>query len=84
MLTFLFWVAIYLLIALVTTLSFLAQAPWVLTKESYAQFDHEMRIRIMITGTALGMYVLVACLLGICWPYTYWCRFWDKFGGGSW
>lgn len=81
MLTFLFCLAIYLLIAIVTALSFLCQAPWVLDKVSYAAFHADMRLRILYTGSALSMYLFVAFLMGICWPYTYVSRLWDLIGG---
>ena len=81
MLTFLFCLAIYLLIAFVTALAFLAQSRLVLDKVSYIQFNHDMRLRILCTGSALDMYLLMAFLMGICWPYTYTCRLWDLIGG---
>jgi uncharacterized membrane protein len=81
MLTFLFCLAIYLLIAFVTSLAFLAQSRLVMDKASYASFDADMRIRIMVTGSALSMYLLLAFLMGICWPYTYYCRICDLIGG---
>lgn len=81
MLTFLFCLAIYLLIAIITALAFLAQSRLVLDKVSYAQFNAEMRVSIMLTGTAIWTYLAMAFLLGICWPYTYYCRICDLFGG---
>lgn len=81
MLTFMVCLAIYLLITLVTTLAFLAQSRLVLDKVSYAQFNAEMRVSILLTGSAIWTYLAMAFLLGICWPYTYYCRIRDLIGG---
>lgn len=74
MLIFLTCVAVYLMIALITALSFLAQYPWVLSKQDYAAFNHDLRIQVMITGSALSLWLTIASLMGICWPYVYFHR----------
>lgn len=74
MLTFLICLTVYLGITILTVLSFLSQAPWVMSKQDYAVFNHDMRVQVMITGSALSMWLTIAVLVGIFWPYVYFHR----------